>query len=254
MIAFDHFPLIKEDDDLAEIIVETAAKNGLGLEDGDVIVAAQKIFSKSENRTVRLQEITPSRKAKEIAKKTAKNPRFVEIVLRETKKILKATRSILLVRDRRGIVCINAGIDKSNVLGKDCYALLPENPDLSCKKCCTDIMKITGKQVAVIMSDTYSRPFRRGQVNFAIGAAGIEHFRDYRGKTDLFNQGLKVKNSAVVDEIAAAAELLMGQAREGRPVILFRGLKNLVSDSQEGKIDELYISAQQDLFRKTLCL
>ncbi|NIQ06337.1 MAG: coenzyme F420-0:L-glutamate ligase, partial [Candidatus Korarchaeota archaeon] len=160
--------------------------NQLRIEDGDVIVIAQKIFSKAEDRIAKLEDIVPSRKAEEIAQITGKDPRFVELVMRETNSIIKASPEVLLVKDRRKIICINAGIDKSNVKGKGRFALLPENPDTSAENCRKKIKKLTGKNVAVVVSDTYSRPFRRGQVNYAIGMAGIDPFKDYRGKTDLF--------------------------------------------------------------------
>ncbi len=250
--ALDKFPLIKSGDSIAEIIVEMAGKNGLKIEDGDVVVVAQKIFSKAEKRVVRLKDVVPSKKAEEIAKITGKSPKFVELVLRETKKIVKASREILIVEDKRGLICINAGIDKSNVEGRGNFALLPENPDESAEKCRMDIEKLTGKNVAVIICDTYSRPFRRGQVNFAIGVAGIKPFEDYRGKEDLFGQTLKVKNVAVIDEIAAAAELLMGQAKEARPVVIFKGLGDVVKFCNKCSIKELQISSEEDLFRDTL--
>ena len=251
-IALEGFPLIKSGDDIAEIIVETATKNGLKIEDGDVIVAAQKIFSKAENRVIRLREIVSSREAEEIAKMTGKPPKFVELILRETKNIMKASREVLLVEDKRGLICINAGIDKSNVEGRGNLALLPEDPDESARRCRLEIKKLIGKNVAVVICDTYSRPFRRGQVNFAIGVAGINPFRDYRGKRDLFGQVLKVKNVAVIDEIAAAAELLMGQAREARPVIVFKGLDNFIKPCEKCSINELQISSEEDLFKDAL--
>jgi len=250
--ALDDFPLIKTGDDIAEIIVETARKNGLKIEDGDVIAIAQKIFSKAENRIVRLREIVSSKKAEEIAKTTGKSPKFAELVLRETKRIMKASHEVLLVEDKRGLICINAGIDKSNVEGRGNFTLLPENPDESAEKCRLEIKELTGKNVAVVVCDTYSRPFRRGQVNFAIGVAGINPFKDYRGKEDLFGQILKVKNVAVIDEIAAAAELLMGQAREATPVVVFKGLNNVIQLCEERSISELQISSEEDLFRNTL--
>ena len=250
--ALDKFPLIKSGDSIAEIIVEIAGKNGLKIEDGDVVVIAQKIFSKTEKKVVRLKNVVSSKKAEEIAKITEKSPKFVELVLRETKKIVKASRGILLVEDKRGLICINAGIDKSNVEGGGNFALLPENPDESAEKCRMDIEKLTGKNVAVIICDTYSRPFRRGQVNFAIGVAGIKPFKDYRGKEDLCGQTLKVKNVAVIDEIAAAAELLMGQAKEARPVVIFKGLGDVVNFCDKCNIKELQISSEEDLFRNTL--
>ena len=166
--------------------------------------------------------------------------------------MLKASREILLVEDKRGLVCINAGIDKSNVKGKDNFALLPENPDESAEKCRTEIRQLTGKNVAVVICDTYSRPFRRGQVNFAIGLAGIKPFKDYRGKKDLFGLSLKVKNVAVIDEVAAAAELLMGQATEARPVVIFKGLKAFIVFCEKCSMTELRISSEEDLFNNAL--
>lgn len=250
--ALEGFPLISYGDDLARIIVETAGENGFKLEDRDVIVAAQKIFSKAEGKVVKLRDIVSSRRAQRLAKIVGKDSRFVELVLRETKRVLKASREIVLVEDVRGLICINAGIDKSNVKGRGEFALLPKNPDESAEKCRVEIKKLTGKNVAVIMCDTYSRPFRRGQVNFAIGVAGIKPFRDYRGKKDLFGQILKVKNVAVVDEIAAAAELLMGQAREAMPVVIFKGLNGVTESCDKCSINELQISNEEDLFKNAL--
>jgi coenzyme F420-0:L-glutamate ligase/coenzyme F420-1:gamma-L-glutamate ligase len=251
-IALESFPLIDSGDDLAKIIVETARKNNVTIEDGDLIVAAQKIFSKAEGRVVRLRNVSPSDKARELAKVVGKSPRFVELVLEESKNILKASRDILLVEDQRGLVCINAGIDKSNVEDRGNFALLPKNPDASAENCRRAIKELTGRNVALIICDTFSRPFRRGQVNFAIGVAGVKLFKDYRGKRDLFGQVLKVKNVAVVDEIAAAAELLMGQAEEARPVVVFKGLSNVVDFCEKCGIVDLQISREEDLFRGAL--
>jgi len=250
--ALEGFPLICSGDDLAEIIVDTAAKNGPGFEDGDVIVAAQKIFSKAEGRVLKLRDVAASRRAQRLAKTVKKDPRFVELVLRETKKVLKASREVLLVEDVRGLVCINAGIDKSNVQGRGEFALLPVNPDRSSEECRRRIRQLTGKEVAVVMCDTYSRPFRRGQVNFAIGVSGINPFRDYRGRKDLFGQVLKVKNVAVADEIVAAAELVMGQGDEARPVVILRGLDASMVLREKGRIEEVFISRKEDLFRNVL--
>lgn len=252
VIALERFPLIKPGDEIANVIVETARRSRLQIEDGDVIAVAHKIFSKAENRIVTLNDVVPSGKAEEIAAITGKSPRFVELVLRETKRIVKASPEVLLVEDNRDLVAINAAIDKSNVAGKGDFALLPEDPDVSAKKCRLDIRRLTGKDVAVVICDTYSRPFRRGQVNFAIGMSGIRPFRDYRGKEDLFGHVLKVKNVAIPDEIAAAAELLMGQAKEATPVVIFKGLNRVVEFSEESSIKELYISKEEDLFKDAL--
>ena len=243
---------MKPGDNIAGIIVETCKKNGFRFQEGDLIVVAQKVFSKAENRLVRLREIVPSRRAQELAKTTGKSPKFVELVLREAANILKASREVLLVEDKRGLICINAGIDKSNVEGRGNVALLPENPDESAKECRSEMKKLTGVNVAVIVCDTYSRPFRRGQVNFAIGLAGINPFRDYRGTRVLFGHVLKVKNVAVLDEVAAAAELLMGQGKEARPVVVFRGLSGAVEVCDGCSTGDLQISNEEDLFKGTL--
>ena len=246
------FPLIKQGDDVAKLIVEVCGKNGVEIEEGDIVVVAQKILSKAEGRVVSLRGLVPSERAKDLAKLTGKSPRFVELVLKESRRVLKASKDILLVEDKRGLVCINAGIDKSNVEGRGKLALLPENPDVSADKCRVRIKELTGKNVAVVVCDTYSRPFRRGQVNYAIGIAGVKPFKDYRGQKDLFGQVLKVKNVAVIDEIAAAAELLMGQAVEAMPVVVFKGLSNLVAPSEKHGIADVFISEREDLFKGTL--
>lgn len=250
--ALQGFPLVKPGDDVAKIIVEIVEKNDLKFENGDIVVIAQKIISKAEARIVRLKGIVPSEKAEQIAKSIGKSPKFVELVLKETNHILKFSSDVLLVEDKRGLVCINAGIDKSNVEGRNQYALLPEDPDCSAKECRLKIKELTGKDVAVIVCDTYSRPFRRGQVNFSIGIAGIKPFKDYRGKKDLFGQVLKVKNIAVVDEIAAAAELLMGQAQEAMPVVVFKGLGDIVDSCEKCSAKDLQITREEDLFKNAL--
>jgi coenzyme F420-0:L-glutamate ligase/coenzyme F420-1:gamma-L-glutamate ligase len=252
VFGLEGFPLVKRGDDLARIIVETCAKNGLELQDSDIIVVAQKVFSKAEGRVVRLKGVVPSARAKKLAKVAGKASRFVELVLQETRRVLKSTRDVFLVEDRRGLVCINAGIDKSNVEGGDDYALLPEDPDCSAECCRSALEALTGKRLGVVVCDTYSRPFRRGQVNFAIGVSGVGLFRDYRGKKDLFGRILKVKNVAVVDELAAAAELLMGQGTEARPVVVLRGLQDSVVECEDCRLGDLLIHGDEDLFRGAL--
>jgi coenzyme F420-0:L-glutamate ligase/coenzyme F420-1:gamma-L-glutamate ligase len=250
--ALEGFPLVKAGDDIAGIIVETCENNGLELEDGDIIVIAHKVISKAEKRTASLNGVVLSKEAIELARSTNKSPRFVELVLKETRKVLKASEDILLVEDRRGLVCINAGIDRSNVGSRGRFILLPEDPDLSADRCRHRIGELTDKNVGVIVSDTYSRPFRRGQVNFAIGTAGVKLFKDYRGKRDLLGRVLKVKNVAVVDELAAAAELLMGQAEESMPVVVFKKLGHLLESDGKHKMVELFISKEEDLFNGVL--
>ncbi|UCD39978.1 MAG: coenzyme F420-0:L-glutamate ligase, partial [Candidatus Bathyarchaeota archaeon] len=178
-------------------------------------------------------------------------PSFVELVLQASRRIVKISSETFIVEDNNGIICINAGIDKSNIEGDDSYALLPSNIDDSARRIRQKIMEATGKNVAVIISDTYSRPFRKGQVEYAIGIAGINPFRDYRGKEDLYNYVLKVKNIAIVDEIAAAAELVMGQGSEGIPVAIVKSFDR-AELAEKCAIKDLFISKQEDLFKGTL--
>lgn len=248
IFGLEGLPLIKSGDDLASLIVSEAKTNDVAIEDGDIIVIAQKVVSKAEGRIIQLDEVTPSEKALEIAKKTGRNPKLVELVMRESKRFLKASRQILIVEDQRDIVSINAGIDKSNVEGANRYALLPVDPDESARRLRSRIMKLTGKKVGVIISDTYSRAFRRGQVNFAIGLAGIDPFYDYRGMEDLFGYVLQVKFSAVADELASATELVMGQGKEAIPVAVVKGLNRIVF-SEDASSRELVISEKEDLFK-----
>ena len=244
--------MVEAGDDIAKLIVENCEKNGFVFQESDIVVVAQKIFSKAEGRVIGVRHVVPSAEASRLAKVTGKSSKFVELVLRETRRVLKATREIFLVEDKRGLVCINAGIDKSNIEGSENFALLPEDPDYSARDCRSRLEGLTGRKLAVVICDTYSRPFRRGQVNFAIGVSGLSLFRDYRGKKDLFGHVLRVKNVAVVDEIAAAAELLMGQGTEATPVVILRGLKDSYKTSGDCRISGLLISGEEDLFKGVL--
>ena len=240
--------MIKSGDDLTSLIVLAAKNNGVKIEDGDVLVVAQKVISKAEDRVVQLDTVKPSEKALKIAKATRRNPRLVELVLRESKRFLKASRQILIVEDQREIVNINAGIDKSNIKGANRYALLPIDPDESARHLRSRIKKLTGKNVGVIISDTYSRAFRRGQVNFAIGLSGIDPFVDYRGTEDLFGYVMQVKFSAVADELAGAAELVMGEGKEAIPVVIVKGL-NRINFNDSSSFRDLVIDEKEDLFK-----
>ena len=250
IIGLENFPLVKAGDNLARIIVETAAKNNVEIEDKDIIVISQKVVSKAEGRVVKFEEINPSKEAEKLAEKVHRDPKLIELVLKETRRIIKASPEILIVEDKRGLICINAGVDKSNV-PRDAYSLLPQDPDESARRIKKEIEKLAGKEIAVIIVDTFSRPFRRGQVEFAIGIAGIKPFKDYRGQRDLYGNLLKVKNVAIVDEIACAAELVMGQAKEAIPVAIIKNLERAEA-GEDSSIRELAISRQEDLFRETL--
>ncbi len=251
IVGLETFPLVKKGDNLARLIFETLKHEKISPDEGDIIVIAQKVVSKAEGRIVQLENVKPSKKALEIAEVTHKDPRHIELILGETKKIVKTSEQILIVEGKTGIVCLNAGIDKSNVEGDDAHALLPVNPDGSAERIRSEIRKLTGKNVAVVICDTFSRPFRRAQVNFAIGIAGINPFKDYRGEKDLFGYVLKVKRAAVADEIAAAAELAMGQGSEAVPVVIIKHLKR-VEWMEETSARELIMEKEEDLFNGTL--
>jgi len=251
IVSLESFPLVKTGDNLARLIVETMKREGVSISNRDVIAIAQKVVSKAEGRIVRLRDVNPSEKAKEIAQKTFKDSRLVELILRETGKIVKAATQIFIVENRNGLVSINAGIDKSNVKGADAYALLPLDPDESARRISSEIAKLTGKKVGVVICDTYSRPFRRAQVEFAIGVAGIDPFKDYRGHRDLFGYVLKVKKVALADEIASAAELAMGQGKEAVPVVIIKNLGR-VEWTEKTSANDLLISKEEDLFTGTL--
>lgn len=248
VFGLEGIPLVKAGDDLASLIIEAAESNDVEIEDGDVIVVAQKVVSKAENRVISLDSVKPSRRAIRIGRETGRDPRIVELVLRESKRFLKVSEQILIVEDHRDLVNINAGIDKSNVKGQNHYALLPIDPDQSARNLRLRINKLTGKDVGVIISDSYSRAFRRGQVNFAIGLAGIDPFLDYRGTPDLFGYVLQVKFSAVADELAGAGELVMGQGKEGIPVAIIKGLE-LCNSTIKSSSKDLFITEEEDLFK-----
>jgi coenzyme F420-0:L-glutamate ligase/coenzyme F420-1:gamma-L-glutamate ligase len=251
VIGLESFPLIEAGDSLPKLLVASLKREQVTLDDGDIVAIAQKVVSKAEGRIVRLKDVKPLKKALEIAEVTHKDPRHIELILRETREVVKASEQILIVKGRTGLVCLNAGIDKSNVEGDDAHALLPSDPDESARRIRAEIHELTGRNVAVVICDTFSRPFRRAQVNYAIGIAGISPFKDYRGQRDLFGYVIKVKRAAVADEIAAAAELAMGQGREAVPVVIMKNL-NRVEWAEKSSSKELLISKREDLFAATL--
>ena len=244
-------PLIRQGDKLAELIVKAAGNLGVKIRHRDVLVIGQKAVSKSEGCLVDVDHVQPSHRALDLAMKTGRAPGFVEIVLRDTEKVVRADRSALIVRTKHGWTCLNGGVDKSNVKGLLTFALLPENPDASARKIRNQIRALTGRNVGVIITDTHSRPFRLGQVEEIIGIAGLNPLVDYRGKRDLFGYQLRFKNVAVADELAAAAELVMGQGREGVPAAIVRGVTR-VRFQEQARSKSLVVSRQEDLFRGTL--
>jgi len=226
LIALPDFPLVKAGDDLATLVIEGLARAGIALMSSDIVVLAQKIVSKAEGRLVDLASVTPSPEALTVAEEVRKDPRLVELVLRESRRVVRKAPNVLIVEHRLGFIMANAGIDQSNVReeGFDAALLLPENPDASAERLRAELSAHAGVEVAVVINDSFGRPWRRGTVGVAIGAAGLPSLIDRRGEADLFGRELQVTMIAYADEIAASASLLMGQADEGTPVVLLRGL------------------------------
>jgi len=247
VIGLTGFPIVKPGDDLGALIVKIAKENGVVLKDRDIIVVSQKIVSKAENRIVNLKSISPSEEALFLARIAGKDPSLVQLILDESVEIIKVLKGHIIAKTRHGIVCANAGIDRSNVAGNEfIVTLLPKDPDKSAELIRRRIEELTGKRVAVIITDTYGRPLRRGQINMAIGISGLKPFRDYRGLYDLFGYKLRVKRITVADEIAAAAELVMGNGAEGIPVVIVRGAN---VEFGEGSGKELNMPESRWFFR-----
>jgi coenzyme F420-0:L-glutamate ligase / coenzyme F420-1:gamma-L-glutamate ligase len=219
--------LVEPGDDLGAITVAALRDNGLAPKDGDALVVAQKIVSKAEGRYVDVASVRPSEKAMVLAAEVDKDPRFVELVLSESKRVVRHRPGLLIVEHRLGFVMANAGIDHSNVApeeGSERVLLLPVDPDGSAQALRQHLMGVFGVGIAVIVSDSFGRPWRKGTVGVALGVAGLPAFVDLRGHPDLFGRELLVTETGFADEIAAAAGLLMGQADEAVPIVLVRGL------------------------------
>jgi coenzyme F420-0:L-glutamate ligase/coenzyme F420-1:gamma-L-glutamate ligase len=249
VIGLEKIGLVSPGDNIAQLISGTMRAEGLEFADDDVVVISQKIVSKAEGLLVDLSQMAASRTAKRISKRTAKDPRLVELILRDSSEVLRADKQALVVRRRNGYVCLNAGVDKSNVKGPHVYARLPVDPDSSARKIRIELEQLSGRRLGVIIADTYSRPYRVGQVEFAIGLSGIEPIVDYRGSSDLFGYSLRYKFVGLADEAAAAAELVMGQGTERMPVAIVRNLPRLKRTDEPSLSRKLLLGQQKDLFR-----
>ncbi len=244
LIRLSGLPEIRRGDDLSEQITNAARKARLRFENGDVLVVAQKIVSKAEGAVVELATIEPSPQAQAIAARQKKDPRQVEVILKESRRLVR-TDPVMISETRHGYVCANAGVDHSNVPGDDVVTLLPRDPDQSAKKLAAAVRKRTGKRIGVIISDTFGRPWRLGLTNVAIGASGVPVLHDLRGTRDRDGKPLSATILAVADELAAAAGLLMGKS-EGFPVVLIRGYRYKPSAEPATRIIR---PAAEDLFR-----
>ena len=241
-------PEITDGCDLAEMILNASVAQGTSFEHGDIIVVTQKVVSKAEGRTVDLATVEPSDFAREFAEETERDPRLVELVLRESVEVVRKDRErgILITETRHGFVCANSGIDSSNVVGEEAVTLLPEDPDRSAGELLRRLRSETGiLELAVIVTDTFGRAWREGHVNFAIGVAGMDPFMDYRGQPDAQSKVMAVTRIAVADEVAAASELVMGKV-DRVPVAIARGVPYVPGD---GSARELVRERTYDLFR-----
>jgi coenzyme F420-0:L-glutamate ligase/coenzyme F420-1:gamma-L-glutamate ligase len=244
-------PLIFPGDDLTGIILESLTNSGITLRNGDILVLAQKIVSKAEGRLVNLTTVKPSQRALELSVVTDKDPRILELILQESKEILRTRPGLIIVEHKLGFVCANAGIDHSNVKGswgvhEDWYLLLPENPSASAGRLRERLGEITGVNLGVMVIDSHGRAWRMGTTGVCIGLSGLPGVVDLRGVADLFDYELKVTTVGVADELAAAASLMMGQAAEGTPVVHVRGFPYPLRDSS---LSELLRPKESDLFR-----
>jgi coenzyme F420-0:L-glutamate ligase/coenzyme F420-1:gamma-L-glutamate ligase len=237
---------IEEGDDLSRIISETAERQRTPLRDGDIVVVASKIVSLAEGKVLNLEVVEPSYFAKVIAKDLNKDPRHVEAILREAKSIVRMSQKHLIAETKHGFVCANAGVDKSNVKGRNNVATLPDDPDLSAAKIRAGIKEICEVDVAVIIADTFGRPLRRGITNVAVGLAGLSPILDLRGTTDIYGHELQVTQIAVADELAASAELVMGKTRR-IPAVIVRGYE--YKECRNATARELNLPEEEDIFR-----
>jgi coenzyme F420-0:L-glutamate ligase/coenzyme F420-1:gamma-L-glutamate ligase len=244
IIAVVGMPEVRPGDDLAALILEAARGQGADIEDGDVLVVTQKIVSKAEGRLVDLRQVEPSPRARELAGQTGKDARLLEVILRESRRIVRQEGGVIICETKHGFVCANAGVDTSNV-GGGMVSLLPQNPDQSAERIRAAIQEKAGTSIAVIISDTFGRPWREGHTNVAIGVAGMSPIKDYVGQTDPHGYVLRVSTMAVADELAAAAELAMGKLSRV-PVAIVRGFDY---EPAEGSAQELIRPPERDLFR-----
>jgi coenzyme F420-0:L-glutamate ligase/coenzyme F420-1:gamma-L-glutamate ligase len=244
-------PLISTGDDLSSLVLQALGRVQIALEDGDILVLAQKIVSKAEGCFVDLSQVTPSHHALELAKITAKDPRLVEVILRESRQVLRTRPGVIVVEHRLGFVCASAGVDHSNVHGasgraEDWVLLLPEDPDASASDLRQRLESASGAHLGVLIIDSHGRAWRLGTVGVAIGISGLPGLVDMRGWADLFDSRLQITQVGVADELAAAASLVMGQAAEGTPVVHVRGFPYPL---REAALSELIRPRDQDLFR-----
>jgi coenzyme F420-0:L-glutamate ligase / coenzyme F420-1:gamma-L-glutamate ligase len=249
LTALQDFPMVAPGDALAALLVGGLRRDAIAPRDKDVLVLAQKIVSKAEGRYVSLRDVVPSRRAVGLAAETGKDARMVELILSESREVVKYGPGVLIVEHRLGFVMANAGIDQSNIDhpdGDERALLLPENPDASCAQLKADLDAAFGVDLAVVINDSFGRPWRQGVTGVAIGAAGLPALLNLIGAPDLFGRAMRITEIAVADEIAAAASMVMGQTDAGKPVVHIRGLQWRAPSRPAA---DLLRPRQQDMFR-----
>lgn len=244
VFAVPGIPEVRKGSDLGELIYGALRKGRLRLKDGDAVVVKQKAVSKSEGRVVRLSSVTPTARARRLAKKEGKDERLVELILRESVRVVRSGHGVIITETKHGFVCANSGVDQSNV-GRGLAALLPVDPDLSARRIRETLEKKSGARLAVLVTDTFGRPWRRGQTDVAIGCSGMVPLMRYAGKTDRFGYKLRVTEPSVADEVAGAAELAAGKL-DGTPAVVVRGVRFVRG---EAGMKTLVIPRARDLFR-----
>jgi coenzyme F420-0:L-glutamate ligase/coenzyme F420-1:gamma-L-glutamate ligase len=242
----ENIPLVQPGDDVVDLILQALKRQEILLQDGDILVVTQKIVSKAEGRLVDLNMVVPSMRALELAAETHKDPRLVELILRESNAIVRIGHDVIIVEHRLGFVCANAGVDQSNIELPEHALLLPVDPDRSAFLIRQRLETQFGTRLGVLIIDSHGRSWRVGVVGISVGLSGIPGIVDLRGNSDLFDHNLRITVVAAADELAASASLIMGQANEGIPVVHVRGFPYSL---REGKITELFRSKDKDLFR-----
>jgi coenzyme F420-0:L-glutamate ligase/coenzyme F420-1:gamma-L-glutamate ligase len=245
VIGLPGIPIVTPGMDLAALIQQASTAAPLPLQVGDILVVTQKVVSKAEGHLIVLKDILPSPLAESFARQWGKDPRHVEVVLQQSRRIVKMDRGVLITETHHGFICANAGVDQSNIEGEEVVAVLPPDPDASARAIRQALRERLGFDVAVIISDTFGRPWRYGLVNIAIGLSGIEAIKDYTGQLDAQGYELRVTALAIADELAAAAELVMNKL-DNVPVAVIRGYEY---PRGEGNLAQLIRAAERDLFR-----
>jgi coenzyme F420-0:L-glutamate ligase / coenzyme F420-1:gamma-L-glutamate ligase len=245
VIGLPGIPIVTPGMDLAALIQQASTAAPLPLQAGDILVVTQKVVSKAEGHLIVLKDIMPSPLAESFARQWGKDPRHVEVVLQQSRRIVKMDRGVVITETHHGFICANAGVDQSNIEGEEVVAVLPPDPDASARAIRQALRERLGFDVAVIISDTFGRPWRYGLVNIAIGLSGIEAIKDYTGQLDAQGYELRVTALAIADELAAAAELVMNKL-DNVPVAVIRGYEY---PRGEGSLAQLIRAAERDLFR-----